>query len=284
MASFELLKDRIKEHYDKLSPYYFDLWGQHIHHGYWKTGQESKELAQSQLIDELASRAGVRSKVKGLDVGCGVGGTTIHLAKKFDAKMTGITLSSTQVEMATKLARDNKVDSNVQFLQMDAEKMTFQDESFDIVWISEALSHFPNKEKFFHNAGRVLKHGGRIAIVDWFKSEHLTASEESQYIKPIEEGMLLPPISSIYDYITMLHANGFHIVSVEDISSKVSKTWDLSLDIIQNPSLWKLAVTMGLDFVNFLKSFQAMRNGYSSGKFVYGMIVAEKVVKVKAKY
>jgi len=278
------LKDRIKEHYDKLSSYYFELWGQHIHHGYWKTGQETKEVAQSQLIEELAFRASIQQKMRGLDVGCGVGGTTIHLAKRFNAEMTGITISTTQVEMATKLAKENKVVDFVKFLQMDAENMTFPDESFDFVWVSEALSHFPDKKGFFQSVSRVIKVGGKIAIVDWFKSEHLTYSEEVQFIKPIEEGMLLPPLCTLFDYVSMLNANGFHICYVEDISSKVSKTWDLCLDIIQNPALWKLALTMGWDFVNFLKSFQAMRSGYSSGKFVYGMIVAEKAVKLTAKY
>ncbi len=65
----EDLKLRIKEHYDKCSPYYVDLWGQHIHHGYWITGKESKEEAQNQLIELLLSNIVVQPKMKLLDVG-----------------------------------------------------------------------------------------------------------------------------------------------------------------------------------------------------------------------
>ena len=52
-------QQRIKEHYDKLSPYYHSLWGMHIHHGFWETGKETKEEAQSKLIDLVAKKARV---------------------------------------------------------------------------------------------------------------------------------------------------------------------------------------------------------------------------------
>ena len=47
-------KRRIIEHYDVVSPYYRSLWGEHLHHGYWIGGEESKEKAQVQLIEHLA--------------------------------------------------------------------------------------------------------------------------------------------------------------------------------------------------------------------------------------
>ena len=45
---------RVIEHYDLLSPYYRSLWGEHLHHGYWIRGDETKERAQLQLIEHLA--------------------------------------------------------------------------------------------------------------------------------------------------------------------------------------------------------------------------------------
>jgi hypothetical protein len=48
------------------------------------------------------------------------------------------------------------------------------------------------------------------------------------------------------------------------------------LDIIKNRSLWKLAATKGAMFVDFLGAFRAMRAGFASEKFVYGLLVAQK--------
>ena len=52
-------KERIRDHYDRLSPYYHSLWGEHLHHGYWIRGDETKEQAQVQLIEHLARAAGI---------------------------------------------------------------------------------------------------------------------------------------------------------------------------------------------------------------------------------
>lgn len=78
----------------------------------------------------------------------------------------------------------------VKFLELDAEKMGdfFNDRqgSFDAVWISEALSHFPNKPLFFENVMKVLKPGGKLVLADWFKAEDLDDTTFTNDIKPIE--------------------------------------------------------------------------------------------------
>src|SRR5881227_2568045 len=62
-------KDKVRDHYDRMSPYYHSLWGEHIHHGYWIRGDESKETAQLQLIEHLAQVAGIQPGSRILDVG-----------------------------------------------------------------------------------------------------------------------------------------------------------------------------------------------------------------------
>ena len=64
-------------------------------------------------------------------------------------------------------------------------------------FILEALSHFPRKSLFFQNAAKVLEKNGKIVIADWFKQENLSKEDEEKYIKPIEEGMLLPELCSM---------------------------------------------------------------------------------------
>jgi tocopherol O-methyltransferase len=78
----------------------------------------------------------------------------------------------------------------VRFIELDAEKMAEyfagQEASFDAVWISEALSHFPNKALFFKNAHAVLKPGGKLVLADWFKDVDLDEKAFADDIKPIE--------------------------------------------------------------------------------------------------
>lgn len=191
--------------------------GEHIHHGYWPTLEsqetQTKEQAQINLIRLLLDTSKLSSNTAVLDVGCGIGGTSRYLASEHGCSVTGITISPKQVETANRLTQaanqgHEQTDSSessdnggftqlgagkVRFLELDAEKMGdfFNDQqgSFDAVWISEALSHFPNKALFFENAKRVLKPGGKLVLADWFKAEDLDEAAFVNDIKPIEGNM-----------------------------------------------------------------------------------------------
>jgi len=54
-------KTKIREHYDTVSPYYRTLWGEHLHHGYWITGKETKEEAQLALTKYLAEHSQIKN-------------------------------------------------------------------------------------------------------------------------------------------------------------------------------------------------------------------------------
>jgi len=112
-------KNKIIELYDVISPYYPSLWGEHLHHGYWIVGDESKEKAQLQLVEHLAQLADIKHGSEILDIGCGMGGSSLFLARNYNATVTGITISPVQVEMATAAAARERID--VKFLLMDAE-------------------------------------------------------------------------------------------------------------------------------------------------------------------
>ncbi|KAM7195269.1 S-adenosyl-L-methionine-dependent methyltransferase [Rhypophila sp. PSN 637] len=305
-TTMQALKDRIQLHYDLASDYYLNLWGEHIHHGYWATEEskanDSKEVAQINLIRLLLEISGVSSGSRVLDVGCGIGGTSRFLASQLGCTVTGITISTKQVELAKRLtkteaakdATDDKVEGEegpegyirlgkgkVRFIELDAEKMGefFASDAgkFDAVWISEALSHFPNKALFFQNAYKVLRDGGKLALADWFKNEGLDQKQFDDDIKPIEDGMLLPPMCTQADYVNLAKEAGLKLLGgPKDISKDVSKTWDISWSLVQNPSLWAFAFSQGRDGIAFLQAFRAMRRGYANGSFRYAVISFEK--------
>ena len=136
---------------------------------------------------------------------------------------------------------------NVRFLELDAEQLYphFPPNSYDLVWISEVLSHLPEKARFFRNAHAVLRpvrtsssnlpsspslsSSGRLVIADWFKDLSSTPAQYEADILPIEKGMLLPPLASMEDYCEMAKNAGFELVGdVLDISDKVAKTWSVT--------------------------------------------------------
>jgi tocopherol O-methyltransferase len=268
-----LLKERIQQHYDELSPFYNDIWGVHIHHGYWVSGTETKEEAQERLIKELIARAEIKDGCRILDVGCGLGGTAIFLSKTLGAHVTGITISPVQVEIGNALARQCGAD--VHLMQMDAEALDMKDR-FDVVWSVEAISHLSNRKDSLRSAARLLEQGGRLVIADWFKSPTATAAQERQFLEPIEQAMLVPKLETPSAYADYISQAGLTVTLCEDLSDHVSKTWDLAIEMIRNPALWKFAASRGKDFVAFLEGFVAMRAGYRSKALLYGAIIGHK--------
>lgn len=139
---------------------------------------------------------------------------------------------------------------SARFVELDAETMGefFTDQSgFDGVWISEAMSHLPDKALFFHNAFKLLKEGGKLVIADWFRGEDLTEKQVGDDIKPIEgmsgvrlvdclshylhetmcvDGMILPPLCTQPEYVSFAKEAGFGVFCAPfDISKDVAKTW-----------------------------------------------------------
>jgi tocopherol O-methyltransferase len=110
----------IRSHYNLATPFYRLLWGRHIHHGLWE-GSESPAEAQLKLTQTLVREAGIRGGERVLDVGCGMGGSSIYLAKTLGCDVTGVTLSPVQRGWAAMAARLNGVGRKTRFLATDAE-------------------------------------------------------------------------------------------------------------------------------------------------------------------
>jgi tocopherol O-methyltransferase len=107
LPRFRVDLDHIRKHYDRLPFLYRFLWGEHLHHGYWDVNQSAAE-AQVRLMEVLAERAGVVRGSHVLDIGCGVGGSAIWLAKRFDCKVTGLTISPVQARMGCQDGKETR--------------------------------------------------------------------------------------------------------------------------------------------------------------------------------
>jgi tocopherol O-methyltransferase len=264
-------KGKIIEYYDLASPYYHSMWGDHIHHGYWIRGDESKETAQIQLIEHLAQLANLKTGSRILDIGCGFGGSSLYLAKKYGASTTGITISPVQVQMAKEAAAKKNLDAS--FLLMDAEDMQFA-QPFDMLWSVESISHYHDPRKFFASAVKFLKPGGCFALTDWFRKENIPPADKKKFIEPIEEGMMVE-LRGMNDYNDFLVSSGLQVVHRQDLTVNCAKSWDIGLDIITDKAFWSMAAKHGAELISSLKAFHAMRAGFASGNFVYGLFVAK---------
>lgn len=69
---------------------------------------------------------------------------------------------------------------NMDFMQGDAEKLPFSDNSFDIVISRLAFHHFPNPKRCFSEMARVLKTGGKMVVIDMEAAEEALRNTEDE--------------------------------------------------------------------------------------------------------
>ena len=257
----------VARHYDELDAFYRDVWGEHVHHGLWLRGDESRELAVRQLGELVAREAAIGQGTRVIDIGCGYGATARLLATEFGAVVTGITISAAQHAIADghfsssfsssspssrgnvsgqkglrEKVEDEEKDEdragrNPRFLLGDWLENDLSDASFDAAVAIESSEHMADKPRFFAQAHRVLRPGGRLVVCTWLSAEHPTANQERWLIEPICREGRMPHLGSESDYWRLATGAGFEIERVQEVTRQIARTWP----IIARTFLLKLA-------------------------------------------
>ena len=278
------LNNQIQQFYDASSGLWEQVWGEHMHHGYYgATGKEKKDRRQAQieLIEEMLNWAGVTQAEKILDVGCGIGGSSLYLAQTFNARAVGITLSPVQASRATERAREAGLASEVQFQVADALQMPFADDSFDLVWSMESGEHMPDKEKFLQECYRVLKVGGTFLMATWCHRPITPATgeltrDEQEHLAEIYRVYCLPYVISLPAYEAIARNLPLHNIRTADWSDAVAPFWDVVIDSAFEPQAILGLLQSGWSTIEAALSLGLMSRGYRRGLIRFGLLCGNK--------
>lgn len=143
---------------------------------YWNKQAGPKWVANNARMDALIgpigdaalARAAPRPGERVLDVGCGVGQTTLQLAERVGptGSVLGIDISTPMLERAREKARAAGC-ANVRFENADAQTHAFPPASVDLLFSRFGVMFFADPDKAFANLAKAVRPGGRVTFVCW---------------------------------------------------------------------------------------------------------------------
>ncbi|XP_057456874.1 probable tocopherol O-methyltransferase, chloroplastic isoform X2 [Lotus japonicus] len=295
MEEKKLLQTGIAEFYDESSGLWEDMWGDHMHHGFYEqdvtVSVSDHRVAQIRMIEESLRFAALsedpaKKPESIVDVGCGIGGSSRYLAKKFQAKSVGITLSPVQAQRANALAASQGLADKVSFQVADALEQPFPDGQFDLVWSMESGEHMPDKPKFVGELARVAAPGGTIIIVTWCHRDLGPAEEslqpwEQNLLKRICDAFYLPAWCSTADYVKLLESHSLQDIKSADWSPFVAPFWPA---VIRSAFTWKGLTSLlrsGMKTIKGALAMPLMIEGFKKGVIKFAIVTCRKPENVE---
>jgi phosphoethanolamine N-methyltransferase len=242
------------EYDDKAICFLEALWGE----GYLSPGGPEE-------VDRVVEGLPLQGKAL-LDIGCGPGGVTLHLAEKYGlACATGFDVEKPVVEAARRRAKARGSAVRAVFVHAPPGLLPFADAAFDVVFSKDALLHVPDKDALFAEIFRVLRPGGVFAASNWMIShDGEPSSDMKAYVAA--EGLSFA-MASPARYAEAMRRAGFERVETRDRNAWYRDAARGELAKLKGPLYDEAAAAVGAAYVDRnIRTWEAMQKVLDSGE------------------
>ena len=210
----------VRQYYDQNTNLFLKFSGnknaQNIHHELWMDGisktEDALNASSNLILMEIESAFQMNAQIA--DLGCGVGASLFYIYDRLQRPNTayGLTISPVQARLAKKLAADR----NIIFAEGDFSYVPFANESLDVIYSVEAIAHAVEPDLYFREAGRLLRKGGRLILLDDCKSAKTLSDNETIWLRSFMDGWHVPGVRTADEYTTM--ADEHDLVLIKNLS------------------------------------------------------------------
>ncbi len=217
----------ISHHYDVGNDFYRLLLGESMTYScaYWREEPSASYTlfdAQTDKLDLVARKLGLRPGMRLLDVGCGWGSMLLHAASRYGVEGVGVTLSNEQAALARERVAEAGLSGQIDIRVCDYRDL--DDGPYDAIssiGMAEhvGLAEFTNYASKLHS---LLRPGGRLLNHQISKPHGPRERHQSPFIERyvFPDGELLP----ISQVVGALERGGFEIRDVESIREHYART------------------------------------------------------------
>ncbi len=199
-----------------------------------------------------------------LDIGSGLGGPALLMAREHGARVTGIDLEAPLVSRARAYATEAGQDDRTEFRQVEAGPLPFEDGVFAVVFSSGAFIQIEDKAGMFAEIFRVLEPGGVFTCYDWMRSDKPYGEDMYYWFKM--EGLTFA-METLENHGRILRNAGFVDIELEDDGNAYRDLCRREYEQMRGPLRAQMRDMLGREMQeHFLENWRAMQVVLDSGE------------------
>ena len=224
-------------------------------------------------VDEIVDGLDLAGKLV-LDIGSGLGGVDMHLARKHGARVSGLVIEAPWVALAAAKVAAAGLSDRVDLRHCAPGPLALDDGSLDVVFSKDSLIHVADKDAAFRDYLRVLAPGGWLAMSDWMRGPE-PYSKDMEYWFEMEG--LTYHMQPLDFYAGALEAAGFAGIEVVDTSDDYRALCDAEYAQMKGALNARMESILGAETRDhFVENWRAMTVVLHKGELRTGHVRARK--------
>jgi ubiquinone/menaquinone biosynthesis C-methylase UbiE len=195
---------------------------------------------------EHAERAGIRTGMRVLDLGCGIGGSSRYLAGALGCRVIGVDLTPEYIDVARELTHRCGLTDRIEYYVGDALALPVSSGAFDRIFSHNVTMNIADKVALAHEVARVLVHDGKFSCLELARGPAGEVTFPVPWASEQAASFLVQP----GDMRAALEAGGLRVLEELDLTeaSKAAAKAASERNRRGEPPLQRNDVVMGDDF------------------------------------
>lgn len=220
-------RETIRDYYDQNTRLFLAFnrsrKADNIHRSLWTDGartlEEALNVTNERIRAEIESVAPTRARIA--DLGCGVGASLLHIVPRLQQPKSafGLTISPVQARLAGQFAKQTNLENQILFAEGDFTSVPLANESLDVIYSVEAVVHAPKPERYFQEAARLLRRGGKLILVDDHLANRPLTRDETKWLNAFVNGWRVPGVTTAEQAKTFAENHRLQMMKDDDLTS-----------------------------------------------------------------